>query len=356
LKKINIVFTTVLLFFAIILTSCELFLIEPDGTEGRIILVSVGQSYDNSDDDTYLQYNNHNLNNLHGTLNDVKMLSYALQTQSEEQEKDFYWIPLTDECDVGSENFSTEINIKNAISYLIDGSSDKPLIIKNPKSYPLATIFDKSTTVGSSEKIELNRNDLLVFHYSGHGDSDSGSLLLRTNNDLNLAISFKLADTYNLFRNLPCKSLILLDSCYSGNIIPLSDNTISTNDSRVDENWFGDYFAFLLNDSSDINSTSTMDDNIFILTATTSDKLSYELPFDKKTIGAFTYSLLKSLGWNIDSAHSDTIGSRNDTVPAMKNGSISLDSIYEYVNGLSHNKRYYDARVIGGRYDLVLFE
>lgn len=348
MKKINIVFITLILFFTILLTSCELFLSEPDDNEGRIILVGVGLNYSDVT----------SLSTLRGTLNDVKLFSYAIQTLSEQEKKNFYWIPITDEVDSDSLNYATEDNIKNTITYLKDGLGDKPLIIKNPKHFDLndSYVAYKESGILMDDAIILNSKDILIFQYSGHGTNDNGVLLLRSTNNLNSASTFELKDVYNLFRNLPCKSLILLDSCYSGNLIPISDTTISTNDPRVDENWFVDYFGFLLDDSSNLNSSFDVDDNIFILTATTSDKQSFESEVGKKWVGIFTHSLLKSLGWDINSSNSDSIGFQKGTIPAMKNGLISVDNIYEYVSNISHNKRYYDARVIGGRYDLVLFD
>jgi hypothetical protein len=331
------------------LTSCELFINEPDEGEGRIILVGVGLRYSGVT----------SLNELNGTVNDVKMLSYALQTLSDNEDKSFYWIPLTDEANSNTLNYATKENFINAINYLKnDSSATKPLILANPKDFVLATVFDENNHLitGVIEKIELNSNDILIFQYSGHGKSDSGDLFLRSKADITKRISLDLEGVYDLFRNLPCKSLLLLDSCFSGNAIPVSDTTISTNDPRVKETWFFDYFNFLINDISDEDSSFVIDNDLYILTAATSNTESYESFVGDKIIGAFTYSVLQAFGWDIDFTNSNSIESQNATIPAKTNGKITLDNIYEYIKDLPHEKHEYDARIIGGRYDLVLFD
>lgn len=329
------------------LASCELFLNEPNDNSGRIILIGVGIGYTGS-----------NLS-LSGTLNDVKMLSSAFQDLSSKEKKPFYWIPLTDEAIFGSPNYATEENIKNSINYLVKNSSaTKPLIIENPKSFDLDSDFADyiNSDKVMNNQIELNSNDILVFQYSGHGSYNSGALNLISDENQNRINVFDLDDVYNLFSSLPCKSLLLIDSCYSGNAIPISDTTISTNDPRVDKRWFGDYFNFLFETKTSSNSSFIKNKNIFILTATTSNKESKESKQGLKYVGAFTNALLLSLGWNIQPYNSSSIGISNETIPSLNKGKITLDNIYEYMNKISHNNSDYDARIIGDRYDLVLFD
>lgn len=364
MKKSKIILLIVSLFIVFSLTSCELFIDEP---KGRIIVIGTGLKYSKVDSNNDGEVDNllttsDELNKygpLRGTLNDVKMFPAALNSLSELDGKELYFIPLTDEVESSSKNYATSDNIDNSINYLIDNSSIsyKPLIIDNFDSYELDTILDTSFS-GYSGDFTLNKNDILIFHYSGHGN-DIGSLALMSNNNPNYVNELSLKTFYDYFAEVPCKTLILLDSCFSGNIVPESETTISTNDPRVDSKWFKDYFGFLfdseLSDSEKYEITSkNANPNVFVMAATTSAKESWENS-ETKANGYFTLAILESLGWNILKDDPISLGEFIESVPASINNCVSLDSIYEYTRNISHVISAYDPRVVGGRYDLVLF-
>jgi hypothetical protein len=285
------------------------------------------------------------------------MLPAALKNLSDKDEKELYFIPLTDEAGPNTKNYAKEDNIENAINYLKgDSSATKPLIIDNFDSYDLSTILDSDNNAltGYSGDLTLNSNDILIFHYSGHGEGYTGSLILRNALDSSSTDILTLDTLYSLFDNLSCKTLLLIDSCYSGTAIPISSTTISTNDPRVNVNWFYQYFSFLFEDNSTQNLIEE-NSKVFIISATTSDKKSTENLNTKKKNGSFTLALLDSLGWDIEEDDTNSLGSSTNIVPAITNGVVSIDGIYEYISESPHETYNYDARIIGGRYDLTLF-
>lgn len=74
------------------------------------------------------------------------------------------------------------------------------------------------------ESLQVTRNDLVIFYYSGHGttvdieDEMSESLLVtgKTSED-EFYSTFSMWELIDRLEALPCQSLVLIDACYSGN-------------------------------------------------------------------------------------------------------------------------------------------
>lgn len=68
--------------------------------------------------------------------------------------------------------------------------------------------------------LEFTKNDFLVFYWSGHGHSDEGGVFLVAYSDNGAPYSrLYLDDLLGFTESLPCPSVLILDSCYSGDAV-----------------------------------------------------------------------------------------------------------------------------------------
>ena len=68
------------------------------------------------------------------------------------------------------------------------------------------------------DTLDLEEKDVLVIHYSGHGDTD-GSLAFDSNVDGTGYQLYKPSALLNKLNSLKCNKVLLLDSCYSGRFV-----------------------------------------------------------------------------------------------------------------------------------------
>ncbi len=284
----------ILTFFLTTLTSCELYYSQNPYT---INLMTIALDYNTVDS---IQ------KHLTGTINDAQDIEQA-------------FIELSEKQDI----------VLNSEHYLQIGENQDDI------NYPT-----KQKIISALNTLSLNSTDnsINIIFYSGHGDID-GSWLVA--NDTN----FHVSDLYNAINNIKGKTLIISDSCYSGNFYKDSAYTISDYDFT-----FADAFEKFISTDSKYDT-----ENIFILSASQYFEYSYES--SDIGHGYFTYELLNGLGWNHNSSTID-----KDIPPAAKNDILSVDSLIAYVRP-KILKYYYTGQigyqypqVSGGRFDLVLFK
>jgi hypothetical protein len=295
----------ILTIFLTTLTSCELFYSQKPYT---INLMTIALDYENNNDAE---------DDLTGTINDAKEIEKAFREISERQQVDF-----------------------NSYNYYQIGLSADTATINDPL-YP-----SKSNILTALDNLVLlsNDNTITIIFYSGHGIESNGSWVLgKTNNIASIALSVE--EIYNAIKDINGKTLIISDSCYSGNFYKDSAYTIS------DYNFtFADAFEKFIGTDSKYDT-----EDIYILSASQYFEVSYES--SDRGHGYFTYELLNGLGWNHNSGTIDQA-----IPPAAKNNILSVDSLVAYIRP-EILKYYYTGeigyqypQVSGGRFDLVLFK
>ena len=355
MKKLELLILIFIISFTAILTSCELFMSEP---EGRIIMISIGLDYKYLSNSSDSSKSKTSYNGLNGTLNDVRRAGAAMQALSEESGKDFYWIPLFQHDNVYDDvksssikdNFASIENFENVITYLNDNSSEstEPLIITDPKDFSLNEyLADYEDDGTKAHDIELNSNDILIIYYSGHGVTSNGDLYMMSNSS-STAVDYSLDSFKSSIEDLKSKTLVVLDSCYSGNLIEESDTTIRTRGPEIEITTYSQSLEFLFDTTFDDNNN-----NLFVLAATSKNYESRESSV--YNYGYFTKAFLNAVGWTWEVEDITSLGDLESDIPSLNSGEISLDDIYSYTKDTDHSNSDYFPMMSGGRLDLVLF-
>lgn len=187
---------------------------------------------------------------------------------------------------------------------------------------------DVLDTVGS---LHTGENDLIIFTYSGHGEEKTGALItnLRDYHHEGKEVIID-ADYTNkeavieAFSSIPGKKIFFLDSCFSGNFI--SESTLNTLDTfTTDEDYYeGEDYIQAVKCSTLTKKTDTTP-SFWIMTAAGRNQKAFDSSDSgdsdiQKHFGAFTYYVLKALGYNMDKNESE-----------KKTSSLTFYSIYAYV-------------------------
>lgn len=297
----KILFISLILF---ILTSCELYYKQ---NPYKINLITIGLDYSHTDS---------NLDDLNKTLNDAQNVEEAFKFLSEKNNIE-YTSKKYIQNDVASSIYPSKTNIVNA---LIDINNNS------------------------------NKNTINIIYYSGHGSIDGSWILAgKTNNiesepyDINLALDID--DIYNLLKDTKANTVIISDSCYSGNFYKSSEYTIHEKDFTLKKS-----FEKLFSEKSE-------NENIYFISATEEDNSSWE-PNNEDTSGHgyFTNALLTGLGWD------NTLQKITKEIPpAINNNILSLDSLLKYIKEnqdidlFNNNNPSQYPQISGWRYDLTLF-
>ncbi|WP_320130740.1 caspase family protein [uncultured Sphaerochaeta sp.] len=307
-----------LLLSLLLLTSCELFTEEP--AKGKVNYVVIGLDYKND---------NSSSDDLKGTLNDAKEMSTTLDAliTKTDRPKGTAYLMIQEGSDIATSDplYPSITNVETKLAELKDSAAD---------------------------------NDLTIFFYSGHGEENTGKLVLATTDGL-LHGEDRMAPLtlLSLMNDIPGKKLLLLDSCYSGQFVGESASSESTVYSDYD--FYAKYFS---DESYGLS-------NLYVLSASANNTVSWELFPDDTTNdhhhGVFTYALLEGLGlvhtYGTTDDSSVTLLSFSPTIPAAKDSAVTVDSLYAYVidnQTLSSNSySYYHQHPMtnGGAMDMVLF-
>lgn len=237
----------------IILTGCEL--ITPEHPSPRnIYLVSVALNYE-------VVLPNHILD---CTLNDQEAIC-----------DEFKYI--SDECGYP---LTTLVITQRGINYSVYLNG---VAVKTEEFSSATTIKEDVLSWLHELAAGLDRNDLLVFHYSGHGFTGTGELVLNKKNYSKGTVRSNLImvnseDLYEAIKGTEGTKLFVLDSCYSG---VYADALTPVNPSSP----FRDFFTL-----------DSPNENIFVLTGASSEEESKELGL----YGYMTRCFLESLGFSID--------------------------------------------------------
>ena len=282
------------LLVCLLLGSCEFVTQEQSDSAGAVHALLVGLSYDGTD-----------YNTLSGTIPDVVSMDKTLFRLCSDTQREYLPVLMEQDSSYNNpsvETFPTKAHVLEQVDYLKSNAAD---------------------------------NDLTIFFYSGHGlpstDTEKNGALCLINSKNKLECLY-LPDLLDKINAIPGKKLIILDSCYSGNLVDLYGVTACTDISTSDI--FASYF-------SDASYGLT---DLFLMTASTSETISYD---NDHGHGSFSLALLQALGWESD----DTI----KTAVALLDDKITIDSLYAYVLENCNYRLFQHVTVNGTADDLVLF-
>ena len=314
-----------LLSLILILSSCELFMDEPE--MGDVYAIMVG-----------LDYKNNSQDDLKGTLNDVDELHIVFGKIAEISNSDYFGYTFKQE----------------GIAYTS--------VVNHSIGTTMVNAYPSIENIEQAIKALVNQtddNDLIIFTYSGHG-KDDGTIALGATSYSDTALS-PVQEILDYFVDFDIKGrkLIILDTCFSGLSLPENPGSSNTVLGSSIDDWYAKYWE---------NSTYVLPD-MYVLTAS-ADTLSYEIDLDPSISadhrhGLFTAGLLKALGWGHPHPNPDTL----QIPPAAKGSVLTVDSLYGYIldfieehpdfnpqwNILKLNEKTQHPLVSGGAMDMVLF-
>lgn len=256
----------IVLVMLLVLSACDLVMSLGQESENYdVYLVSVACNYRNTPE----------AGELEGTLNDQMFLSAQLAQLSSLAGVDYRAWLLRDGS-VGEDGLNRDDKESHLVR--IHGSSKTSTVIDQIDRDAIDKVIDEVASL-------VDGDDLLVFHYSGHGYEGTGDLFLPCTCR---GYRYPLDELASRLETIPCNRLIVLDSCYSGNIV---DESLD-DDRRGLENLFTRYE---IPASRTWYSAASQDDE-----ESYTDDESYPVPF-----GAHSAGILKALGFDIMSLRPD---------------------------------------------------
>jgi uncharacterized caspase-like protein len=158
--------------------------------------------------------------------------------------------------------------------------AESVLLLNNDVSRPLWSVA--SRTFVERLRRDAGPDDLLVVFLSGHGirDPKSDEYFYVTAGARHMDLQARRyddcisLDDFSMFADIPCRKLVILDTCHSGAVQPLQQSDLKTI-VRALEN-----------------------DLVFTLTASEGNEPAFESPEDR--LGFFTASLVEALGGAAD--------------------------------------------------------
>lgn len=172
-------------------------------------------------------------------------------------------------------------------------------------------------------KINAEKEDLIIFTYSGHSDNN-GSFVTNYNRDSGKYDTTNKERVLEAFSSISGKKVFFLDTCFSGQFI--SESNFSTTDSfnSSQTKYLGeDYLNAIKNLSFKAIKNESKKD-FWILSSAGSNQEAYDTGFGNepnvKHYGALTYYLLLSLGYDMERNEARTVKTP-----------LTFYSIYSYI-------------------------
>ena len=271
------------------------------------------------------------------TFGDINTKAYVSQNGKRYSSSSPIYVPV--------DKYGNELSLNSDPAF--KGFSYKPKIGEEESGWRVGDIMSYLGT------LELGNNDLLVITYSGHGEKDRGNLMTNASPTSEEWDSLSPEDLIDRVSSLGGKKLIVLDSCYSGVFVPSS--SLSTpdvfSDKEKEDRWLGrNYVNAAFSSFFSTNKANASPKDIWIISSTgkgqeASDSLDGEDGPFQLSYGAFTYYLLKGLGYDTD---------RNEGVE--KEERVTVYSLYSYIrnNFPSYETQIQTPRVNSQGLDLIL--
>lgn len=207
---------TLLLLTTLLFTSCEL--IQDKPPQPKVWGVYIGLDYENS---TYDGKNgNEYLAPLLGTLNDARELKEAFSTIATKGTIEFESFVMFQEGDTA---------YTNSTMHTING-----VPVNSYASFTnIETLLEELSNV-------VKKEDLLIVTYHGHGNPDTMYLAPKADSDTDIEMGIT-TDLLPLLASIKGRTLVILDSCYSGMSVPPSEVSVSLVYEPPIKDWFETY-------------------------------------------------------------------------------------------------------------------
>lgn len=304
MKKSGLMILAVLLLLFSV--SCDTSFFSHDGQKVTVMVVGLDYAR-KGESTTNLSWGSYSIPQLNGTINDAKEIGASLDSLYRDRDIEHEMVFLISEggyVDFSDSLYPTSSNVLEAIDEL---------------------------------KLELDKDDLFVFYFAGHGFLQQRVEGVVVKNSLQLIT----AELYNgspctsldyetllaSFRSLPCRSAVIIDACYSGSFDPINNTTPASFESSI-RNIFEE------------NIVTREDNKISVLAAAKWNERSwegYKVKFpdgSEEEHGQFSGSILDILGWTHSNA-ATTVVKNIDGSEIVANGregklfgSLSLDDVY----------------------------
>lgn len=253
----------------IALTSCTLETVDKDY---RVHFISVACNYVGLESNSPLQ----------GTLNDQRLFNGQLAFLSRMSGVTYTSELLSQgsvDADTGRDDLFEEGAFRASLA--ADGSVTRRSVDTDHFAEELEAIIQEAAA-------SLSEGDVLIFHYSGHGMDDGGQLALPdTDSTEELKIqALELSTLRAMLESVQCDRLVILDSCFSGNII--RDGDI---DPRTD---------FITALSALFKPTGSEVIHTWISAAAHSTEEAFTVDGYAIPIGMHSQALLEALGYDFD--------------------------------------------------------
>lgn len=294
MKKHVVVLLSILL--GLILISCNDSFFPHD--EQKAVIMVVGLDYSpKGSSSTSLKWGGYYVPKLNATLNDSKEIAAAI------------------------DSLYTERNIQHDMVLLISEGIEPDYF---DSLYP-----SDVNILNSIDSLNLDEDDLFVFYFAGHGFLKDSELNLITGEYYQGAVCSSMTATslLNKIRTLKCRSVVLLDACYSGASDPKNSSTPESFYSSIDN---------ILEERIVVEE----DNKISVLASAKWNEQSWEgynISFNDGSTeqhGQFSARLLAVLDWcHSNTSKTDVMNINGEIITAMGkpgsiNGSLSLDDIY----------------------------
>lgn len=283
------------------LTGCDL--ANPSHEDKDVYLLSVALDYEGT-----------NLNRLEGAVNDQKAMVAQLGHLAQLEGSDFHAVAFTarDGVYMRTESIYTA-SLDESVSY----SAFLPNASMKDRIRDEIALFGKRAKLG----------DIFIFQYAGHGADSSQEETKELNGGMvvgdiyfpelgdwkdeasNLGSILRIDELLSCVAAVGCERLIILDSCYSGALMPDEGNIFAQDDA------LGAFKALTLK-GDDGNG------DLYMLSASTSGELSWEDDQHGITHGLFSAALLEALGYNFYVEGIEGVGRPSD-------GLVTVSGLYQ---------------------------
>ncbi len=334
----------ILLSMTVAFVSCELVTKEPE--KGTMRVLSIGISYLNSD-----------VGPLYGPIADAPAISVAFKKNAETTGLDASIVTMLQADgtrNTSDPDYPSKKNILTKLSQFARDSQDNDITVVYFSGHGDGekNTFDETQEpycliTATVDTASQNRGKIFSEYNRGTGgDPDTYKILPEC----------RLPATVlqNKLKEIKGKKLLILDCCYSGG--HLVNNPSFVNTEEVGLQAWNEGIRKLF------SPTEEAEYDLFVITASRNDLLSYEPAKDKKgKHGYFTNAILNGMGVFDDfilNGDMNEVSNRNYILPppACSNKVLTLDGLYNFAKRTMEYKNKQRPQIIRGPYDLVLFQ